>query len=127
MFSRMTAVGNPKFLTHPFWSRVPEPQPMDPNFAREPQSMMPAFEFATANRIVFGAGTVKQAGSLAAQFGRRAFLITGRDQSRAGSLVNTLSASGIQSCLFSVAGEPELSTVQRGAREAKTHACDLVI
>lgn len=100
---------------------------MDPNFARETQSMMPAFEFATANRIVFGAGTVKQAGSLAAQFGRRAFLITGRDQSRAGSLVNTLSASGIQSCLFSVAGEPELSTVQRGAREAKTHACDLVI
>ena len=36
------------------------------------------FEFATAGRIVFGVGTVREAGGLAAELGSRALLVTGR-------------------------------------------------
>ncbi len=34
------------------------------------------FDFATAARIIFGNGSVKDAGKLAAQFGSNAFLVT---------------------------------------------------
>jgi len=41
------------------------------------------FEFATATRIVFGAGTVKLVGANANGFGRRALVVTGRQPERA--------------------------------------------
>jgi alcohol dehydrogenase YqhD (iron-dependent ADH family) len=34
------------------------------------------FEFTTATRIIFGAGTLRQLGPLAAAMGRRALLVT---------------------------------------------------
>ena len=36
------------------------------------------FEFATANRIIFGPGTAREAGRLARELGRRALVVTGR-------------------------------------------------
>jgi hypothetical protein len=36
------------------------------------------FEFATASRIIFGAGTVKELGDQAGKLGRRALLVTNR-------------------------------------------------
>ena len=41
------------------------------------------FEFATASRIIFGAGTISEVPTLAAQMGRRACVITGRTTGRA--------------------------------------------
>ena len=40
------------------------------------------FEFATAGRIIFGAGTVRQVGAAAAEMGKRAFVVTGRRSER---------------------------------------------
>jgi alcohol dehydrogenase class IV len=36
------------------------------------------FEFATAGRIIFGAGTLSEVGPIAAGAGKRALVVTGR-------------------------------------------------
>ena len=44
---------------------------------------MPTFEFATAARILFGEGTLRQVPAAAASMGRRALLVTGSSPDRA--------------------------------------------
>jgi alcohol dehydrogenase class IV len=85
------------------------------------------FEFATATRIVFGAGTVNDAGAIAGEFGRRALVVTGRDSRRAERILAGLKSGGIGAVTFSVAGEPELETVERGTKLAQAERCELVI
>jgi len=85
------------------------------------------FEFATATRIIFGAGTLREVGAAAREFGRRALVVTGRHPQRAEKLLASLSANGIGAATFSVTGEPELSTVDQGTALAKNEKCDLVI
>ena len=85
------------------------------------------FEFATATRIVFGAGRMREIGSLAKPLGSRALVVTGRDAGRAQRLVAALGEAGIESSLFTTAGEPEVDTVREGAALAKKAGCDLVI
>jgi alcohol dehydrogenase class IV len=85
------------------------------------------FEFATATRIVFGAGTVNDAGGLAKEFGRRALVVTGRDSSRAERVLASLRFAGVSAVTFSVPGEPELKTVEQGVKLAKAGRCELVI
>jgi alcohol dehydrogenase class IV len=85
------------------------------------------FEFATANRIVFGVGTLSEAGSVAREFGRAALIVTGRNTGRAGKLVALLAKSGVTHRFFSIAGEPEIATVQKGAALARESGCELVI
>ncbi len=79
------------------------------------------FEFATADRILFGAGTVKEVPYAAASMGRRALLVTGRTGLRT-------ALGGLESCFrLSVAGEPTIDLVRRGAAAAREEGCDLVI
>src|SRR4051794_36674583 len=85
------------------------------------------FEFATANRIIFGPGTLRDAGPLAKEFGRHALVVTGRDPRRAQPLTSVLHEHGVGVTLFSVEGEPELETIQHGTALAKQENCDLVI
>ena len=85
------------------------------------------FEFATATRIVFGAGAVNDAGAIAREFGRRALVVTGRDSSRAERVLANLRSAGVSAATFSVTGEPELKTVEQGAKLAKAECCELVI
>ena len=85
------------------------------------------FEFATASRIVFGAGSMRQAGPLAKEFGNRALVVTGRDAARAKRLLDSLRASEVQAFVFSVDGEPDLETVRRGVLLARRERCDVVI
>ncbi|HYG35661.1 MAG TPA: iron-containing alcohol dehydrogenase, partial [Clostridia bacterium] len=89
--------------------------------------MSTRFEFATATRIVFGAGTFQQIGSIAKEFGRHALIVTGQTTSRAESLSALLSPVGIKSTIFPVAGEPEVSTVEKGVTAARESGCDMVI
>jgi alcohol dehydrogenase class IV len=85
------------------------------------------FEFATATRILFGAGAVSQAGSLAAAFGPRALVVTGREVRRADRLLASLKSAGIGVATFQITGEPELATVEQGTKLAKAEKCELVI
>jgi alcohol dehydrogenase class IV len=85
------------------------------------------FEFTTATRIVFGAGMLREVGALAKEFGTRALVVTGRDSARAEKLLALLHAAGVDTKTFSVAGESEISTIERGTTVAKKESCELVI
>ncbi len=85
------------------------------------------FEFATATRIIFGPGTVRQAGPLAAGFGQRAFVVTGSRPERAAVLLAGLEEKGVQAVVYSVAGEPTMDTARQATAQARQAACDLVI
>lgn len=85
------------------------------------------FEFVTAGRIIFGPGTLGQVGTLAAQLGQRAFVVTGRTSARAQPLLDRLSQAGIEAILFSVAEEPTVHIVQTGTQQARNAGCDLII
>jgi alcohol dehydrogenase class IV len=85
------------------------------------------FEFATATRIIFGAGTISKAGPLAKEFGRHALVATGRDATRAKRLLDALRKLEVRAVPFAVDGEPDLEVVRRGVALARRERCDLVI
>ncbi|HMO64256.1 MAG TPA: iron-containing alcohol dehydrogenase [Verrucomicrobiota bacterium] len=85
------------------------------------------FEFATATRIVFGAGTVAQAGRLAQELGRRPLVVTGANPDRARPLLEALAAEKLGHEVFPVPGEPTTLHVAAGVARAELRACDCVI
>lgn len=85
------------------------------------------FEFATATQIVFGPGTLKEIGPLAKALGRRAVVVTGGNPARAERLLALLREAGLGVATFSVAGEPEITTVESGVARARGEQCDCVI
>jgi alcohol dehydrogenase class IV len=84
------------------------------------------FEFATAQRILFGARTAQESGRLAAALGRHALVVVGRDSRRAAPLLQRLQEAGVGATVFSIAGEPDLETIRQGAALARREHCDLV-
>ncbi len=88
---------------------------------------MNRFEFATATRIIFGAGTLKQLPALCLELGKRPLLVVGKNRSRAEPLVEALTLAGAAATVFSVRGEPSIEDVTRGLECARTAACDTVI
>ena len=85
------------------------------------------FEFATATKIIFGAGTLREAGGIANSLGNQALVVTGRDSKRAGQLQDILAGAGVKMSTFPVAGEPDLSMVEQGAALARKAGCQLVV
>ena len=85
------------------------------------------FQFATASRIIFGAGAIQEIGLAVKPIGRRALVVTGRDPGRANQLMAILSASDTEAVSFAVAGEPQISSVESGVAFAKRENCGLVI
>ncbi len=85
------------------------------------------FEFATATRIIFGPGTAQQIGSLAAELGERAFVVTGRTKERTEPLLRQLQKHGIAYSTFSVEHEPAITTLTQCLAQARRAECDLVI
>ena len=85
--------------------------------------MIPSFELATATRILFGAGTVREApGAVRALGARRILLVTGANAARAEPL---RAALGIDAAVFPVAGEPTVELARAGAAAAA--GCDAVV
>jgi len=85
------------------------------------------FEFATAARIIFGHGAVREVAPFAAEIGSRAFVVTGRAGERAGQLLEQLKKRGISCATFNVPGEPTVAMVKAGVNQAREAKNDLVI
>ena len=85
------------------------------------------FEFATATRILFGAGTLNEIGPAAKNLGQRALIITGRQVNRAFGLIDRLQAAGVSSSPFPISGEPTTDIVAAGVQFARENECDVVI
>jgi alcohol dehydrogenase class IV len=84
-----------------------------------------AWEFATAGRIVFGAGTRHQLPAIVRAFGHRALLVGGRHLHAARDR-STLPDLG-DVTPFLVEGEPTIDVVRRGADLFRAEHCDVVI
>lgn len=91
---------------------------------------MPAdlhFEFATPGRIIFGAGSIREAGPIAAGLGRRACVVTGGTVERADPLIEELDRAGVSHIILQVRGEPTTDFTIHLVEEARQGECDLVI
>ncbi len=86
------------------------------------------FEFATATRIVFGAGALAGLETAARESGaRRALVVTGRDPARAERALALLRRAGLEPAVESIAGEPTVDQVAAAAERARRAGCDLVV
>lgn len=88
---------------------------------------MISFEFATATRIIFGSGSIGQAGTIARSLGGRPLIVTGRDPARAQRLLDLLAGAQIPTTTFGIPGEPTTDDITRGVAHARAAACDCVI
>lgn len=85
------------------------------------------FEFATANRVLFGPGTIQEAGAIARSLGNRALVVTGAHPGRGGPLLASLHGAGVGVCTYAVPGEPTLDTIRDGCAVARAERCDVVV
>ena len=85
------------------------------------------FELATPARVIFGVGTLGDAGTLAREYGRRALVVTGPSPGRAAALLASLTAAGVAAETFSFAGEPATHQVAAGAARAREQGCAVVL
>ena len=85
------------------------------------------FEFATATRIVFGPGRVREAISATVSLGSHAMIVTGRSPARLEAFIGELGTHSVACTVFSIPGEPTIPTILDGVRIAKDAGCELVI
>ena len=85
------------------------------------------FDFATANRVIFGVGALAEVGELAKEFGEQVLVVTGSTPDRAAPLLSILKNAGLTAVVFPVPGEPTIALAKEGTRIAHEAACDLVI
>jgi len=85
------------------------------------------FEFATATRIVFGPGTLREVGTTARELGRRALVVTGSAGRHGDRLLDLLAAEGVAVTTVAVVGEPTIHAVIAATDVARRNHCDLVI
>lgn len=85
------------------------------------------FEFATATRIVFGAGSRSQLGVSASGLGKRALLVTGAPDGIFEEVSGLLADRGIDVVLWMVRGEPTLDAIRAALARAKETDRDLVV
>lgn len=85
------------------------------------------FEFATANRIIFGEGSLAKVGRIASEFGYQALIVTGSGAVPVDDLISTLEAVGVEGELFRVESEPDIPKIMAGLKLAKSQGSELVI
>jgi alcohol dehydrogenase class IV len=88
----------------------------------------PGFEFATATRVLFGAGVLAEAPALLRGMGvGRVLLVTGRTPGRAEPLRAALIAANIDHVALAVPGEPTVELVREGVELARRERCEAVV
>jgi alcohol dehydrogenase class IV len=85
------------------------------------------FDFATAARIVFGWGTVRQVAPAAREFGDRALVVWGCPPSIVAELEEQLRAAAVPCERLEIIGEPTVELVRRGAAMARENGRQVVI
>jgi alcohol dehydrogenase class IV len=89
---------------------------------------MASFEWATAARVVFGAGSASQAPGLIRDLGAsRVLLVTGAHPERGAALREGLARGGIDVAVLRVPGEPTVDVAREGTALALAERCDAVV
>jgi alcohol dehydrogenase class IV len=87
----------------------------------------PTFEFATATRILFGAGVRRELPAIAGRYGRRVLIVSGRSPDRAEPVAAALRAAGLSCVKWTVPGEPSVAQAIEGRDLARASRCDVVL
>ncbi len=77
------------------------------------------FEFATARRILFGPGKIRELPNAIQGFGRRALVVTGRSRGRVVPVFRLVQSAGITAVHWPLTGEPTVDSVRAGVAHAK--------
>jgi alcohol dehydrogenase class IV len=85
------------------------------------------FEFASAARIIFGAGSLSGIGPLVHAFGKRGLIVHGNNAARARGLLEVLSSEGVEYRCFSVPGEPTTELVDEGLEHGREFEMEFVV
>lgn len=85
------------------------------------------FDFATAQRIVFGRGVSRQIPEFARELGGIALVVVGGSGRFGGELIEQLRAKGVRALSFSIPREPTTHLVDAATLAAREAGCDLVI
>lgn len=85
------------------------------------------FDFATANKIIFGPGRLQEIGPLARAAGQRALVATNLGPKHVSRLLNELDGAGVSYIVFDLKGEPTVASVQEATGIARAEACNLTI
>lgn len=88
---------------------------------------MSAFEFATAGRVIFGAGKLNGLADQLKGSVKRLLLVRGNSSDAIPRVREILSGQGILFDEFVVHGEPTVDTVSEGVGLALQHGCDMVV
>lgn len=88
---------------------------------------MQSFEYATAGRVLFGAGKVSEVAGAVRGFGSRVLLVCGSAPERVHRLIGMLEGAGIAVTTFSVRGEPTVDAVRRGVEAGRGAGCEAVV
>ncbi len=85
------------------------------------------FEFATANRIVFGPGVAADLPQIIASLGDRPFVLTGGTPEHYEQIVELLTETNLEPTTFGIRGEPTTGTVSAAAAAARQARADVVV
>lgn len=85
------------------------------------------FQFMTSVRIVFGDGALRNSLSLLNQFGYSALLVTGKDLTRPGPVMDYLSSQAMRYQHVAVSGEPNIAMIEEIAAASRRFMPDMVI
>lgn len=88
---------------------------------------MMRFEFATAAKIQFGPGSVRDLGSALRPLGRRALIVTGQNPERSEPVRRLLAQEKLSCVTQPISGEPTIDAVQAASQRARAEGCDLVV
>lgn len=86
-----------------------------------------SFEFATANRVIFGAGKLNELGKQVEGRVKRVLCVCGNSSGAIVRVREILSAQRIPFDEFHVHGEPTADTASEGVKLALEHGSDMVI
>lgn len=85
------------------------------------------FEFATAQRILFGEGALGEIGAATRNFGTQALVVTGANPQRAERLLKLLRAANVQPAIFSVSHEPTVADAVTGVAAAHNAGAEVIV
>lgn len=90
---------------------------------------MASFDFSTANRIIFGLGSVKQAGKVVSDLieEKAVLVVTGKKAEYIPPLMDSLEKIGLQVILFRIPGEPSVDMILDGISIVEQSKCTAVI
>ncbi len=85
------------------------------------------FEFATAQRIIFGVGQLNALPATVEGLGKRAALITGTNAERIAPIFRMLQNCNANPAAFSIKGEPTVDRIAELSSRARELDCDFVV